>query len=363
MKSWVPGADQSPYNVHNLPYGVFSTAEEPTPRIGVRIADQVLDLHKAVLAGDCQTCASCTALRDPALNRLLSLGRDVWTKVRAQVQQALTEPSLEDTASLWLTPIGEARMHAPLLVTDFVDFTTRAPDGRRWQPRGANGRASTVMPSGMDLVRPSGHHRDAHGDIAFGPTRALDIEAEVGFIVGGESELGRPVSPDEFDRYVFGTVLLNDWTARDFAELEADALGPFASKSFATSMSAWVTPIDALGPARITAPVQDPHMPPYLKESDRYGFDLRLNIEVNGVSVAGADFGDAYWTPAQQLAELTANGSVLRPGLLFGSGEAVLPQWRLGDGDIVTITATAPGPRGTTIALGEVEARVVPSAG
>jgi fumarylacetoacetase len=169
VNSWVPGADQSPYNVHNLPYGVFSTADEPTPRIGVRIADQVLDLHKAVLAGDCQTCASCTALRDPALNRLLSLGREVWTKVRAQAQQALTEPSLEEAASPWLTPISEIRMHAPLLVTDFVDFTTRTPDGRRWQPRGTNGRASTVMPSGMDLVRPSGHYRDAHGEIAFGP--------------------------------------------------------------------------------------------------------------------------------------------------------------------------------------------------
>ncbi|WP_026930014.1 fumarylacetoacetate hydrolase family protein [Glycomyces tenuis] len=362
MNSWVPGADQSPYNVHNLPYGVFSTADEPTPRIGVRIADQVLDLHKAVLAGDCQTCASCTALREPALNRLLTLGRDVWTKVRAQVQEALTEPSLEDAASLWLTPLADTRMHAPLLVTDFVDFTSHAP-GTRTQPRGSNGRASTVIPSGMDLVRPTGHRRDERGEIVFGPTGALDIEAEVGFIVGSESEIGRPVTPDAFDRHVFGAVLLNDWTARDFAELETDALGPFTSKSFATSMSAWVTPIDALGAARTAAPAQDMNIPPYLKESDRYGFDLRLNIEVNGVSVAGADFGDSYWTPAQQLAQLTANGSVLRSGMLFGCGEAPSPRWRLHNGDIVKITATAPGPRGTAIALGEVEARVVPPIG
>ncbi|WP_026925326.1 fumarylacetoacetate hydrolase family protein [Glycomyces arizonensis] len=362
MNSWVPGADQSPYNVHNLPYGVFSTADEPMPRIGVRIADQVLDMHKAVLAGDCQTCASCTALRDPALNRLLTLGRDVWAKVRGQVQQAVTEPSLEDAASRWLTPLDQVQMHAPLLVTDFVDFTTRASDTRK-RPRGSNGRASTVMPSGMELVRPSGHRRDERGEIVFGPSAALDIEAEVGFIVGSESELGRPVAPDAFDQYVFGAVLLNDWTARDFAELETDALGPFASKSFATSMSAWITPIEALGAARSAAPLQDMDMPPYLKESDRYGFDLRLSIEVNGVSVAGADFGDAYWTPAQQLAQLTANGAVLRPGMLFGSGEAGSPQWRLRDGDVVRITATAPGPRGTTIALGEVETRVIPSIG
>ncbi|GAB3656957.1 fumarylacetoacetase [Glycomyces tarimensis] len=362
MNSWVPGADESPYNIHNLPYGVFSTPEEPQPRIGVRIADQVLDLHKAVLAGDCQACGSCTALRDPALNRLLTLGREAWTQVRTQVQQALTEPSLEDAASQWLTPVSEVQMHAPLLVTDFVDFTTRA-SGAHWQPRGSNGRASTVMPSGMEVVRPYGHRRGETGEIVFGPTGALDIEAEVGFIVGSESEIGRPVSADAFDEFVFGAVLLNDWTARDFAELETDALGPFASKSFATSMSAWITPIDALGAARTAAPAQDPNVPSCLKESDRYGFDLRLSIEVNGVAVAGADFGDSYWTPAQQLAQLTANGSVLRAGMLFGSGEASSPPWQLENGDLVKISATAPGPRGTTIALGEVETRVVPSIG
>ncbi|GAB3234734.1 fumarylacetoacetase [Glycomyces halotolerans] len=360
---WVPGADDSPYNVHNLPYGVFSTADEPYPRIGVRIADQILDLHKAVLAGDCQTCATCTAMRDPALNRLLSLGREAWSQVRGQVRQALTEPSLQEGASEWLTPLAEAQMHAPLLVTDFVDFTGQAADARRWQPRASVGRAGTVMPSGMDVVRPSGHRVGAGGEIVFGPTVALDIEAEVGFIVGGETEPGRPVPPDAFEDHVFGAVLLNDWTARDFAQLEGDGLGPFASKSFATSMSAWVTPLEALSAARTAAPQQGAETPAYLKESDRYGFDLRLKIAVNGVAVAGADFGDAYWTPAQQLAQLTAGGAMLRPGLLFGSGEAACPQWRLTDGDTVTISATAPGPRGTTLALGEVETRVAPSIG
>nr|WP_277605917.1 fumarylacetoacetate hydrolase family protein [Glycomyces sp. L485] len=254
-------------------------------------------------------------------------------------------------------------MHAPLLVTDFVDFTARVPRGGRWHPRGSGGRASTVMPSGMDLVRPAGHRRGDLGEVVFGPTRALDIEAEVGFIVGGESQFGRPVTPDAFEDHVFGAVLLNDWTARDFAEFENDALGPFTSKSFATSMSAWVTPIDALSAARTAAPAQDADVASYLKESDRYGFDLRLSIEVNGVSVAGARFGEAYWTPAQQLAQLTANGSVLRPGMLFGSGEAASPPWRLENGDVVRICATAPGPRGTTIALGEVATRVIPSFG
>ncbi|THV27966.1 fumarylacetoacetate hydrolase family protein [Glycomyces paridis] len=358
---WVPGADESPYNIHNLPFGVFSTVDEDLPRIGVRIGDQILDMHKAVLSGDCQTCAACTALRDPALNRLLSLGRPAWRQVRAQIQEALSEPSLQDVASNWLTPVTDARMHAPLLVTDYVDFTLRVPGAMSVHPRASNGRASTLIPSGMELVRPAGHRRGEDGRPVFGPTGALDIEAEVGFLIGGETEIGRPVSPDAFEEHVFGAVLLNDWTARDFAELETDGLGPVASKSFATSMSAWVTPIEALNAARTAAPQPGPDMASYLKESDRYGYDLRLSIEVNGVAVAGADFAEAYWTPAQQLSQLTVGGAVLRPGLLYGSGEAVTGQWRLENGDTVKVTATAPGPRGTTIALGEVETRVLPS--
>jgi fumarylacetoacetase len=358
---WVPGADASPYNIHNLPFGVFSTADETLPRIGVRIGDQILDMHKAVLAGDCQTCAACTALRDPALNRLLSLGKEAWKQIRAQAQEALTEASIQDIATNWLTPISEAVMHAPLLVTDYVDFTMRAPDAARVYPRASNGRASTLIPSGMDVIRPAGHRRGDDGRPVFGPTRALDIEAEVGFLIGGESELGKPVSPDAFEDHVFGAVLLNDWTARDFAELETDGLGPFASKSFATSMSAWVTPIEALNAARTAAPEPTADMASYLKESDRYGFDLHLSIEVNGVAIAGADFAESYWTPAQQLAQLTTGGALLRSGLLYGSGEAVTGRFNLENGDAVKVTATAPGPRGTTIALGEVEARVLPS--
>ncbi|MQM27308.1 fumarylacetoacetate hydrolase family protein [Glycomyces albidus] len=358
---WVPGADASPYNIHNLPFGVFSTADQPLPRIGIRIGDQILDMHKAVLAGDCQTCGACTALRDPALNRLLSLGKAVWKAVRTQAQQALSEPSLQDAASEWLTPVADAIMHAPLMVTDYVDFTMRAPGSDRVYPRASNGRPSTLIPSGMDLVRPAGHRPGDDGRPVFGPTRALDIEAEVGFIVGSQSDLGRPVSPDAFEDYVFGAVLLNDWTARDFQELETDGLGPVASKSFATSMSAWVTPIEALSAARTVAPPPPADMASYLKESDRYGFDLHLNIEVNGVAVAGADFAEACWTPAQQLAQLTAGGAVVRPGLMYGSGEAVTGRWGLQDGDAVTVTATAPGPRGTTIALGEVATRILPS--
>jgi fumarylacetoacetase len=358
---WVPGADASLYNIHNLPFGVFSTADETLPRIGVRIGDQILDMYKAVLSGDCQTCAACTALREPALNRLLTLGREAWKQVRAQVQEALTEPSLQNVASTWLTPLREAVMHSPVLVTDYVDFTMRTADAARAFPRASNGRASTLIPSGMDLVRPAGHRRGDDGQPVFGPTRALDIEAEVGFLVGGESMIGHPVSPDAFEEYVFGAVLLNDWTARDFAELETNGLGPSTSKSFATSMSAWVTPIEALNAARTAAPLPRADMASYLKESDRYGFDLHLNIEVNGVAVAGADFAESYWTPAQQLAQLTSGGALLRPGLLFGSGEAATGQFRLENGDTVKVTATAPGPRGTTIALGEVESRVLPS--
>ncbi|WP_025272767.1 fumarylacetoacetate hydrolase family protein [Haloglycomyces albus] len=403
MSSWIKGADESLFNSHNLPLGVFSTAEDETPHIGARIGDYVLDLHKAVESGDCQTCPSCTALRDPALNRFLMMGKSVWQTVRAQVVQAVTEPSLEEVAETWMHPLSEVAMHSPLLVTDFVDFNSSEahaanmgrlrrsgaevlPAGWRAQPQSYSGRASSVFPSGLELARPMGYRRDQTGVVQYGPTRALDVEAEVGFIVGGESGLGVTLSPDDFSGHVFGAVLLNDWTARDFSVEENIATGPQASKGFATSMSAWVTPLEALDAAISMAPAQDGQAVGHLKESDRFGYDIQLALEINGQVVSRPQFGDNYWTPPQLMSQLTSNGVPVRAGTLFGSGAvsgAVREQcgtllemtWagqeplRVGnepriyleDGDEVRLTATAPGPQGATIALGEVETVIQPA--
>lgn len=405
--SWVPGANDSPFNIHNLPYGVFTTSDSPIPRIGVRIGDYILDMNLAVRSGNCQDCPSCSAMQDQVLNRFMALGRETWTKVRGQIQLMLTESSMQDTVSQWLVDIDDAQMHLPFMVTDFTGFNSSeyhaahmaqihrpsssdpsltpnllSPNWRH-QPLGYHGRAASVIPTGTNIARPSGQRRMGDGSITFGPSQLIDIEAEIGFIVGVPNGFGNTVSPDDFRDCVFGAVLLNDWTARDLEVWEGR---PFNSKSFATSMSHWVTPIDALSAALAAAPQQGPETPDYLKESDRSAYDVQLVVEWNGQEVARPLFKNMYWTPAQQLAHLTSNGALVRSGDLYGSGAISGPgreergsfmelTWGgqepviladgsrrsfMLDGDEVRIRAAAPGPKGSTIALGEVSGQVLP---
>jgi fumarylacetoacetase len=402
--SWVDGAAESRYGIHHLPYGVFSTKDDPTPRIGIRIADQVLDLRLMVAGGTCPGCPTCSALSARTLNPFMAMGREVWTKVRNQIQDTLTNDDFKSSVPQFFTPIRDARMHLPFAPADYVDFYAFEqhatnlgrlfrPDGDallpNWKhlPIGYHGRAGSLVPNGTDIVRPCGQRRTAEGEIEFGPSVRLDIEAEVGFVVGAGSKLGTPVAADAFDDHVFGVVLVNDWSARDIQAWEYQPLGPFLGKSFATSIGTWVTPIEALNAARTPAPVQDPPVLSYLKESDRFGYELSLAVEWNGTTVSRPPFRDMYWTASQQLAHLTVNGAALRTGDFFASGTVSGAQrdqygsfnelsWGgsqpveladgstrtfLEDGDTVTITATAPGPRGTTIGLGEVTGTIRPA--
>jgi fumarylacetoacetase len=240
--------------------------------------------------------------------------------------------------------------------------------------------------SGADIVRPYGQRRPPGADApVYGPSQRLDIEAEVGFVVGAASTLGRPLSTGDLEAHVFGAVLVNDWSARDIQAWEYQPLGPFLGKSFATSVSAWVVPLDALAAARVPAPGQSPPVLPYLAEDDRFGYDIRIEVVWNGTVVSRPPFAGTYWTPAQQLAHLTANGASVRPGDLYASGTVsgdergqvgsfieltwggaepvTLADGRvstfLEDGDTVTLTATAPGPNGTVVGFGEVVGRIV----
>ena len=402
--SWVDGAADSHYGIHHLPYGVFSTSDDARPRLGVRIADQVLDLRRLVAAGTCPGCPTCTALSATTLNPLMALGREVWTQVRGQIVESLTNTELKPTLSAYLTPVSRVSMHLPFIPSDYVDFYSSEHHARNvgqilrpnqepllpnWKhlPIGYHGRTGTLVPSGTDIVRPCGQRRTTDGDIAFGPSLRLDIEAEVGFVVGSGSRLGSPVATDAFADHVFGVTLVNDWSARDIQAWEYQPLGPFLAKSFATSIGSWVTPLEALNAARTPAPVQDPPVAAYLKESDRFGYELALSVDINGTEVATPQFSQMYWTPAQQLAHLTANGARIRTGDFFASGTVSGPQrhqrgclleltWGgaepvqladgtsrafLADGDTVTLTATAPGPRGSTIGLGEVVGTILPA--
>jgi fumarylacetoacetase len=246
--------------------------------------------------------------------------------------------------------------------------------------------------SGTDVVRPSGQRKGpADPAPVYGPSIRLDIEAELGFLVGGATTMGDRVCVDEATEHIFGVVILNDWSARDIQAWEYVPLGPFLGKSFATSISAWVTPLAAFDAARVPLPGQDDPEPlPYLQSGSgvgAFGLDVHLSVEVNGTVVTRPEYATMYWSPAQMLAHMTVNGASLRTGDLYGSGTISGPEkgtrgsflelsWGgtepftladgttrsyLEDGDVVTMTAWAPGPDGAVIGLGEVTGRIVPT--
>ncbi len=401
MSSWVDGASGSAYDVDNLPYGVFSTPGS-APRVGVRIGDFVLDASAvAALGGD---PGDGPHLADvwarPTLNAFLALGSPAWQIARDWLVEVLSDDVHLERVRPLLVPIDEVTMHLPFEVADYVDFYCSLqhatnvgrmfrPDGEallpNWRhlPVGYHGRAGTVVVSGTDVLRPSGQRMPPGADApVHGPTRRLDIEAELGFVVGTPTRLGRSVPPSGFPEHVFGVTPLNDWSARDIQAWEYVPLGPFLGKSFATSISAWITPLAALEAARVPLPGQDPPPMDYLRVEDPAGFDIDFEVVLNGEVVSRPPYASMYWSPAQMLAHLTTNGASLRTGDLYASGTISGDEreqrgsflelsWGgkepfgdgrtfLEDGDTVTLRATAPGALGGRIALGEVTGTVLP---
>jgi len=382
--------DDSPFGLANLPYGVFSTPET-APRVGVRVADRVVDLAQAL--GD-------EVFAAPSLNPFMAQGPRRWAEVRERVAE-LVSGRIPDEA---VHPVDGVRMHLPFEVGDFVDFYASehhaANLGRLFRPGapplmpnwrhlpvGYHGRAGTVVVSGTDIRRPCGQLKPPDADAPFfGPSRRLDIEAELGFVVGVGSTPGSPVRCDDFADHVFGAVLVNDWSARDIQSWEYVPLGPFLGKSFATSVSAWVVPLAALEAARVETPPQDPEPLPYLRENEPWGLDVELSVRWNGQEVSRPPYREMYWSPAQMLAHMTVNGAHVRTGDLYASGTISGPErdqrgafieltWNgrepmevngrprgfLEDGDEVVITATAPAAGGGRIGFGEVRGRVLPA--
>ena len=381
-----------------LPYGSFSSStgssadRDRARRVGVRTDDGVLDLTGAaprVLP------EHAPLFEDGTLDRLLAAGPPVWEEVRAAVAAAV------DAGDADLLPEEDLRLGLPFRVTDYADFfasehhATRVgqlarpesddplPPSWRHQPLGYHSRTSTVLVSGDPVVRPSGQRRRSTGEVVLSPSARLDFEAELGFVVCRPSQRGRPVPLSAFADHVFGVVLLNDWSARDLQAWESVPLGPFPAKSVATSLSPWVVPLAALGHARVPSPPRDVALLPYLddEKAQPWGLDVRFEIRLNGHVVSAPSFGGMYWTGAQMLAHMTVNGASLRTGDLFASGTVsggspgclieltwngqqplTLPDGTdrtfLADGDEVVITATAPGPNGTVVGLGEVRGRI-----
>ncbi|MFC5948652.1 fumarylacetoacetate hydrolase family protein [Pseudonocardia lutea] len=333
-------------------------------------------------------------LAEPTLDGLLAAGRPAWREVREWLASWLGDP--ERLAPYALPHAGVVPV-LPFTVADYVDFFAceqhaanaaaiakpgaGVPPNWKHLPVGYHGRAGTVYVSGSPVVRPVGQR--GPGDL--GPTRALDFEAELGLVLGGTTT--GPVALEEALDHVFGVVLLNDWSARDIQSWESRPLGPLLGKSFATSVSAWVTPLDELAGAWTEPPARDPQPLPYLLGKADRGLDVTFEVRLNGERISTPPGGDLYWTPAQLVTHLTTNGAPIRPGDLLGSGTVSGPRrdqrgclleltWGgrdefalsdgttrhyLHDGDEVSIVASAPRPDGGRFSLGEVRGTVLPA--
>ena len=403
MTTWPDVPADHPFGRDALPYGVMVTPAGS--RIVVRYGDHALDLRAvADLEPD---SAWARAWREPTLDTFLALGRRDWDAARVWLRDALADPGRQEEWAAYLTPVEQVSLALPFTVGDYVDCYASEhhatnvgrifrPDGEaltpNWRhlPIGYHGRSQTVVVTGTDVIRPTGQRKPPTSDTpVFGPSVRLDIEAELGFVVGGpRTALGSRVSVDEADEHLFGVVLLNDWSARDIQAWEHVPLGPFLGKSFATSISGWVLPMAALSAARVPLPIQEPLPLPYLCGHAATGYDVHLEVAVNGSVVSRPEYAGLYWAPQQMLAHMTVNGATTGPGDLVGSGTISGPRadqrgsflelsWNgtepfaladgttrtfLEDGDTVTLRAWTPGPTpGSRVGFGEVTGRVLPA--
>ena len=402
--SWVPGAAESEFGLANLPFGAFTPSAGGAQRLGVRIADYVLDVGGAAGALGHQ---ESDALSAPTLNPLMGRGRRAWSAVREALGVWLGDSSFEDRCRPHLFALDAVHLRLPFEVADYVDFyssefhaanvgrifrpdTPALPAHWRHLPVGYHGRAGTVVVSGTPVVRPSGQRKPVGQERpAFGPSTELDFEAEVGFVVGMPSAIGGRVGVADFTEHVFGVFLLNDWSARDLQSWEAVPLGPFLGKSFLTSVSPWVVPLAALEGARLPTPARAEPVLPYLDDTGNpWGLDLSLEVRLNGDLISRPPFAAMYWSAAQQLAHLTVNGASLRTGDIFASGTVsgidrgewgslLELAWRgerpiplsdgsvrsfLQDGDTLAVTGRAAVGE-VAVGFGEVSGTVVPARG
>ena len=350
-QSFITVAANSDFPLQNLPYGVFQPQGEAA-RVGVAIGNDVLDLATLEAAGLLQT-GSEPVFNQATLNAFIALGRPVWQQVRARLQQLLSADcaELRDNADLRAKafyPQAAVAMLLPIEVPGYTDFYSskehaynvgcmfRDPKNalmQNWSelPVGYNGRASSVVVSGTDLVRPSGQIKLPNEERpVFSACRKLDFELETGFIVGKATALGEPIAIEEAENHIFGMVLLNDWSARDIQQWEYVPLGPFNSKTFGTSISPWVVTLEALEPFRCASPVQEPQPLPYLRENTANNYDIHLQVAIaadgSETVISNTNFKYMYWSMMQQLTHHTIAGCNVRVGDLMGSGTISGPE-------------------------------------
>ncbi len=424
--SWLPSANaaDSDFPLQNLPYGVFSTLNQPEPHIGVAIGDQILDLRAAATAGLLPPNVTA-ASQLSSLNALMACGSTAWSGLRARLSELLGHDTCPDGTRRrqienCLVPATNATMRLPAQIGDYTDFyasihhatnvgSMLRPENPllpnyKWVPIGYHGRGSSIVVSGTPVRRPHGQAKPADATAPiFGPCRNLDYELELGAFVGPGNSLGEPVPIADAAGHLFGVVLLNDWSARDIQTWEYQPLGPFLAKNFLTTVSPWVVTIEALAPFRAPAfvrPSGDPAPLPYLTDASDAasgGIDLTLEawLLTGKMRAAGAaphrlsrgNFREIYWTLAQLLTHHASNGCNLQPGDLLGSGTVSGPtkdargcllelSWRgteplvlpngeerrfLADGDEVILRGFAERPGARRIGLGECRGVVLPA--
>lgn len=419
IRSFIEVEPESHFPIQNLPYGVFRPRSGGTPRIGVAIGDYILDLAVLDSGGHFDTtgAAGKEVFNQSSLNAFMALGKDVWRQVRAQIQRLLSEdePTLRDNDALRnaaLIQQWDAEMLLPAQIGDYTDFYASKEHATNvgimfrgkenalmpnWThlPVGYHGRASSLVVSGTDVRRPQGQMKPPNADAPlFGPCRQLDFELEMGWFIGPGNVRGEQISVENAEEQIFGLVLVNDWSARDIQAWEYQPLGPFLAKNFATSISPWVVPLEALEPFRTSGPKQEPEPLPYLRTAGARAFDINLEVYLQGEGmdkrhcISASNFRYLYWSMAQQIAHHTVGGCNLRPGDLLASGTISGPEkeergsllelaWRgaepinlengeqrvwLEDGDQLTITGWCQG-EGYRIGFGEVTGRVLPALG
>ncbi|NXE60216.1 FAAA Fumarylacetoacetase, partial [Calcarius ornatus] len=417
--SFIQVDKDSDFPLQNLPYGVFSTKEEPRHRLGVAIGDQILDLSVIKHLFNGPALAKHQHVFDqPTLNAFMGLGRPAWSEARALLQKLLSaaEPTLRDNAELRrraFVPQAAATMHLPAQIGESPSPHTPHSHGastpescsgtqltqalcsfsRLHLPVGYHGRASSVVVSGTPIRRPVGQTKpDNDKPPVFGACKRLDIELEMAFFVGPGNKFGEPIPISRAQEHIFGMVLMNDWSARDIQKWEYVPLGPFLSKSLGTTISPWVVTMEALMPFVLPNPVQDPKPLPYLQDKEPYTFDIKLFVAIKGegmstpATICRSNFKHMYWTMKQQLAHHSINGCNLRPGDLLASGTISGPEpesfgsmlelsWNgtkeiplgsgqsrkfLQDGDEVILTGYCQG-NGFRVGFGQCSGKILPA--
>ncbi len=393
------------FGPENLPYGSFE--HNGSTHLGVRLGDHVLNLGALIEAvgGVEQQVAEAAVHHN--LDLVLAGGKAVWSPLRAWLQATVTDPAKGGAVVDNAYSLADVTMKLAFSPADYVDYYASEhhatnlgkmfrPDEDALKPNwkhlpvGYHGRSGTIFGSGTDIIRPKGLRPDESGVPSFGPSRRLDIEAEMGFVLGGSAPRGE-VSAKNATEHIFGVFLFNDWSARDIQNYEYVPLGPYLGKSFASTVGEWIVPFEALNSARIAPPARPFELAPYLQDEEDehgpFGLDITLEVKLGSEVLSNPPYSLMYYTAPQMVAHMTVNGGSLRPGDMFGSGTISGPEsnqrgsfielsWGgkepvslmdgsemtfLRDGDTVTMSGVAPGPDGSQISFGECVGTITPA--